>query len=163
MSALISDILTYFELVATEHLELRHTADDKHFFRMSAEEVLGDLHHNIGYPAFVFVASEWSGINHKSDNYLLKRRLEWLVVKKVPQINDYDAQHAAYSSCELIAQNILARMWHDRNQCRVFAGVDLNSAVCHNVGPLFDNAYGVRVEVDVTTRSHLIHDPSKWQ
>ena len=66
MSSFISDYIAYFKNLAEKHVDIAHTSDEKHFFRMESTEILNGLTSEINWPAMVLEAYDISYISRNT-------------------------------------------------------------------------------------------------
>lgn len=114
MAAKFADLVTYFETIAAEHIELRHTAAKKHFYRFELDEVLTALCRDINYPALILEAYDFNFSDSHSDNIMKQRNGAFMIIDKISDSGNYTKIHELWDKIELIGDDILIRMRADK-------------------------------------------------
>ena len=101
-----SDLVIYFETLASEHKEIQHLPEKKHFYRFELDEVLSGIN-NINYPALILEGYSISFKDNKSDNVLKTREGAFMLIDYVNDIGDYNKIHEVWDKLESIGDDIL--------------------------------------------------------
>ena len=118
-----SDLITYFETLATEHISIKHTEDEKHFFRFEIDEVLGGLNRSdVNFPMLILEGYSFDFTDNRSDNVIKNRQGAFVLLGKVQDSSDYNSLHDTWDDLEKIGDDILARIRYDK-QLRTVAVV----------------------------------------
>jgi hypothetical protein len=156
-----SAIVSFFEMLATQHVSLQHSATQKHFFRLELDEVLTALPEQMCYPALVLESYNYSLQDMKSDNPSKNRGGGFMLVEQVPDPGDYDLIHQKWDALEEITDDIIARIKAEKKT--PFSPVrdfDLNSVsmTLYSSG----TTIAMRIEYAVVSRFIADVDPAKW-
>ena len=152
MKAKFADLVSYFENLATSHTAIRHTQEEKHFFRFELEEMLTGMRSGVNYPALVLEGYDFTFVDGDSDNVHKRLNCGFMVIGKVSDKGDYDQIHELWDSLEEIGDEIIIRILHDKRErktdCLAFFSVRSVSGT-----PLADMNlihYGFRYEFQLT-------------
>lgn len=161
----VSQYISYFEGIATNHKEIAHKKTEKHFYRMNVEEVLTGLRSDINSPALILESFEGSLTDNKSDNILADRIGAFMILKKV-ETDNFTQEHEYLDDCERIGLEIIKRMRRDARvnpiQNRLLKNFDLNKVNWQKVGPVFDNYFGYRFVFSLVDPENMSYDKTKW-
>lgn len=162
MTSKFSELVSYFESIARQHIQIRHSENEKHFFRYEVEEVLSGIN-DINYPALIMEGYKFGFEDQKSDNPLKTKSGAFMLLDHVPDIGDYDRIHSVWDTMEEIGDDILARIRHDKriagSPVRDF---DLESVEGQLIATELGNHYGIRFTFTVKCSFAHSMDPSKW-
>jgi len=163
MSATFSDIIEYFQMIATQHIQIGHTAEEKHFYRFEIEEVLTGLK-KMNYPALILEGYRYSFSDGKSDNVMKKRSCAFMLVNHLSDIGDFQAMHSIWDDLEQICDDILARIKADKYNpyARAVRDFDLNGVEINLIANDQDRNYGIRCMFTVSSPQTMDMDPDKW-
>jgi hypothetical protein len=164
MAATFSELVSYFELLASEHVLLRHTAIDKHFYRFELDEVLTGLAKGIKYPALVLEAYDFSYQEAGSDNIRKRRSGAFMLIDRVADQKDFNRIHQVWEDMEQLAEDILIRIRSDK-QSRTYpvlqafniADVEGTQLSLSELGQ-----HGIRVTFSLTSAVNCEIDTEKW-
>lgn len=164
MSTKFSDIIQYFETLASEHVEILHSDSEKHFFRYEIEEVLTSLR-QMNYPALILEGYRYSYRDSKSDNILKKRTGAFILLGHLSDIGDYDAMHDLWDKLEVICDDILARIKADKYNpaMRAVRDFDISSVEVSLLANDQDKNFGIRCTFTLSSPSAMVVDPAKWK
>lgn len=125
MNSFLIDYTTYMRSLATQHRELHHTTEEKHFFRGELEEFWKQFRSDVCFPCLIVEGSdnEYSGSEH---NLTKKRNTSFIVADKYDQHDDYNTIQLKMSRCEEIAEQIMGRILTDEDNCP-FQSVEVES------------------------------------
>ena len=114
MSNFLVDYTTYMRSLAEKHSSIRHTSEEKHFFRGELEEFWEQFRSMVNFPCLITERSEldYSG---QVGQMIKKRTTSFLVVDRYDQHDDYDEILLKMSNCENIAEEIVGRMMTDED------------------------------------------------
>ena len=163
MSASFSDIISYFKKIATEHIQIGHSIDEKHFYRFELDEVLTGLK-KINYPALILEGYKYSFEDGKSDNIIKKRSGAFILIDHLHDIGDYDAMHETWDRLEDICDDILARIKADKFNptTKAVRDFDISSANVVLIANEQDKNYGIRCTFTISSPRSMDMDPDKW-
>lgn len=165
MKAKFADLVNYFEQIATEHVDIRHTIQNKHFFRIELDEILTGLRSKICYPALILEGYDFQFIDQNSDNVHKQISSAFVLMESVKDKGDYNNIHDVWQRMEEIGDEICVRILNDKRS----RSIDILSYFhLSNVrGTLLVDAnllhYGVRYEFSLSWPMVNDIDPSKWK
>jgi hypothetical protein len=164
MAAKFADLVTYFEKIATEHIEIRHTKAKSHFYRFELDEVITALCVNINYPALILEAYDFNYGDSQSDNIMKRRGGAFILIDKVTDQGDYKKIHEVWDKMEEIGDDILVRMRADKASRNEPAIRDFNISESEGI-PLQVSElgqYGMRFTFVLKSPVNSVIDESKW-
>lgn len=164
MAAKFSELVEYFEKIASEHAEIRHTAFDKHFYRFELDEVLTGAARGIKYPALILEGYDFNYNESNSDNIRKKRSGAIILIDKVTDLKDFARIHQVWDEMELIADDILVKMKTDKESRLVPVLRDFNISDCSGA-PLSISElgqHGIRVTFALGSPVSSIVNANRW-
>jgi hypothetical protein len=160
-----SDLIAYFENIARTHVDILHSDNEKHFFRMEIDEVLAGINRtDVNYPMLILEGYSFDFTDNRSDNLLKNRQGAFILLGHVPDISDYDAIHAQWELMEDIGTDILIKIRADKRNSSVPVVRDFNfasvsaSLIMNEIG----NGVGIRFRYTITSPTDTDVDISKW-
>lgn len=157
-----SAFVEYCKQLATEHIYIRHSDTEKHFYRFELEEVLTGLS-DMHYPALILEGYRFAFKDARSDNPIKVRSGGFILLSHVSDASDYVAVHEVWDLMEEIGDDILARIKADK---RVITspvyGFDIESVSATLIQNELDNTYGIRFLFDIDCQMSLDVDSAKW-
>lgn len=167
--------IDYFRQLAISHKDIRHSEssetqdappDSFRFATYNASDVvMKRLRTKVGFPALL---AEIFEVDIQSNTALAPRGayIGGFMILDHAKANNYPDELRALASTEIIAWQILQRIWNDhfgpnKSRCtRPFADIDFNRINIVAVGPVFDNEFGWRVEFGFKPKTPLnLTDP----
>jgi hypothetical protein len=165
MAAKFSDLVEYFEKIATEHIEIKHSAANKHFYRFELDEVLTGMCGPIKYPALILEGYEINYAESTSDNIRKRRSGAFILLDKVNDLKDFNRIHEVWDEMEVIGDDILVKMKADKESRLVPVLRDFNINECS--GTLLSinelGQHGIRFTFNITSAQNGIVNIEKWQ
>ena len=164
MAAKFSDLVEYFEKLASEHIEIKHTVKDKHFYRFELDEVLTGMCSNIKYPALILEAYDFNYSESNSDNIRKKRSGAFILIDKVSDMKDFNKIHQVWDKLELIGDDILVKMKADKESRLVPVLKEFNINECTGT-PLSITElgqHGIRFSFNLGCAVNNIVDETRW-
>lgn len=164
MAAKFSDLISYFEQLAGEHVSIKHSALDKHFYRFELEEVLTGMARGIGCPALILEGYDFNYSESNSDNIRKKRSGAFILIDKLSDPKDFDRIHEIWDEMEEIGDDILVKMKADKESRLVPVLMGFNINECNGV-PLSVaelGQHGIRVTFNLESAVNNIVDPDRW-
>lgn len=157
-----SAFVEYCKLLATEHVNIKHTDHEKHFYRLELEEVLTGLQ-GINYPALILEGYRFGFRDAKSDNPIKTRSGAFILLDHVSDPGDYNRVHEVWDALEEIGDDILARIKADKRVSTApVYGFDLENVSATLIQNELDNNYGIRFLFDIDCQMAMDVDPLKW-
>jgi uncharacterized membrane protein len=159
-----TELSDYFKALATNHVAINHTDQEKHFFRIDAEEYLVGITTKVNYP-FLSLESYDSNFNApNNDNVAKSRQIAFMLVDKYKQ-GDYNRMNEIYDELEEVAHDILNRINSDQKQnislVRDFSFASVNiQSLPPNPAKLYT---GVRVTMNFDSKYNTSVNNAKWR
>lgn len=164
MAAKFSDLVAYLKSIAEKHVEIRHSAASKHFYRFELDEVLTGMCGNMNYPALILEAYDFDYRESNSDNIRKKRSGAFIILGKVKDLKDFDRIHELWDQCEEIGNDILLKMKEDKESGLVPVLRDFDISECSG-SPLSITElgqHGMRFSFSFESAVNGIVNQSKW-
>lgn len=163
MSTFISDYISYFQNLASKHVDILHTKDEKHFFRMESAEIINGMTNDIRWPAMVLEAYDISYNSRQSNNILKSHNGSFMILMKPDNEQDFDSIQTIWEKCEKIGSDIIVRMYNDRfDVVEPVVKFDMNSVVAVPVATDIEGSYGYRFSFSLINRQAHNNDATKW-
>jgi hypothetical protein len=163
--AKFSDLISYFDILARKHIDILHTDEEKHFFRMEIDEVLEGINRSdVAYPMLILEGYSFDFTDNKSDNLLKNRQGAFILLDHISDNSDHNIIHQKWDELEEIATEILLKIKSDKRNTltpvvRNFDFDTVNvSLILNQVG----NDVGVRVTYTITSPVPNDVNPEKW-
>jgi hypothetical protein len=162
--AKFADLVTYFENLAAKHVELRHTAAKKHFYRFELDEVLTALCRNINYPALILEAYDFNYTESRSDNVIKQRNGAFILIDKVTDAGDYNKIHEVWDKLEEIGNDILVKMIADKDSRLEPIIRDFDISASHGQPLMVEELgqYGMRFTFSLGSPVNNEPDETRW-
>jgi len=160
-----SDLIAYFETLATEHVSIRHSSSEKHFFRFEIDEVLAGLNRtDISFPLLILEGYSFDFTDNKSDNIIKNRSGAFVLLGKVTDPSDYSAVHEIWDDLEEIGDDIIARIRSDKQDrlvpvVRNFHPESVKASLIMNE---IGNHAGIRYTFTISSPLNIEVDTEKW-
>jgi hypothetical protein len=154
----------YFENLATKHTDIQHSSSHKKFSAINIDDLLNDLNGPQEFPAMVL--EKMSGQIRGIDNGNLVQYPDgaFAILKKVAD-EDVPGEKQAYQDAYAIGCEILAYMndEYQRNANTIARFFEPQGGVrWENVGPVYDNCFGVRFQFTLSCGTRLKKNNAKW-
>jgi hypothetical protein len=165
MGAKFSDLISYFEKLAAEHVSIKHTASDKHFYRFELDEVLTGMCANLKYPALILEGYDFQYQESNSDNIRKRRSGAFILIDKASDRKDFNRIHDIWDFMEEIGNDILIRMRTDKESHAEPVMSDFAIEECEGV-PLSITElgqHGIRFTFSIISPVSNEVDKDKWQ
>jgi hypothetical protein len=164
MAAKFSDLVKYFEELASKHIEIKHTAKEKHFYRFELDEVITGLCSNIKYPALILESYDFNYSESGSDNIRKKRSGAFILLDRVSDMKDFNRIHEVWDAMELIGDDILVKMKADKESRLVPVLRDFNINECDGILLTVPQLgqHGVRFTFNLTSPVNNKVDETRW-
>jgi hypothetical protein len=165
MSAKFSQLVSYFENLARLHKDIGHTDNEKHFFRMEVDEVLGGINRtDVKYPFLILEGYSYDFTDSKSDNLFKNRRGAFILMDHVPDLSDYETIQQVWENMEEIGDELLVRMKADKRNplAPAVRDFDFSSVEAMLIANELDGNYGIRFNYTLTSPRTNEVNPEKW-
>ena len=164
MKAKFAEFVDYFEQLATEHTDIRHTATEKHFYRIDLDEILTGLKTKIRYPALILEGYDFIFKYQNSDNVHKEVSCAFDVIDFIKDYGDYDLIHETWHRMEEIADEICIRILDDKRSRKIdvlshFHMSNVKGSLLVDMNLLH---YGVRYEFVMSWPINNDINPEKW-
>jgi len=163
--ATFSDLITYFKTLAEEHTSIKHTEDERHFFRFEIDEVLGGLNRtDVNFPMLILEGYSFSFVDNRSDNPIKNRTGAFVLLGKIEDQTDYEAVHEVWDELEAIGDDILARIRYDKQQrdVPVVRNFPLENVTANLILNEIGNHAGIRYTFTISSPFDTEYDADKW-
>lgn len=163
MSANFTDLIDYFKLLASQHLDIRHSPAEPHFYRFEIEEVLTNLK-KVNYPALILEGYRYSLHDNKGDGLWKERSGAFVLLDHLSDTGDYNSMHQLWNNLETICDELIARIKQDKRNpsVKVVRDIDLSSFEVSLIANELDRNYGIRCTFTISSPVSLAIDPTKW-
>jgi hypothetical protein len=160
-----TEIAEYFENLARQHVAVKHTEVDPHFFRINLEDIISGLKNHDANPAVFLELPEARIHGETSDNSFLSRYCAVTFMKKVPP-DDRVAEIEAYDNMEALGIDFMSRLNRDYKNFsnRLIKEFDYKNIPIYKVGPMMHSMYGMRFEISIgePATNFMIYNPANW-
>jgi hypothetical protein len=164
MAAKFADLVSYFEKIASEHIEIKHSSSKKHFYRFELDEVITAICSNINYPALILESYDFNYGDSHSDNIMKHRSGAFILIDKVTDQGDYNKIHEVWDKMEQIGDDILVRMRSDkasRNEPAI-RDFDISASEGMPFSVKSLGQYGVRFTFVLKSPVNVNIDETRW-
>jgi len=164
MKAKFLDLVDYFESLAILHRGIRHTEEEKHFFRFELEEMLTGMKSNLNYPALILEGYDFSFVDEDSDNLQKRVSCAFMLLGKVSDKGDFDAIHNLWDKLEEIGDEIVVKILSDKRDRRTdcLAYFHARSITGTPITDMNLIHYGFRYAFELSWPVNNDVDPTKW-
>jgi hypothetical protein len=165
----LADLKTYWENAAKNNLAIQHTESEKHFCVFTAEDALSSLK-QLEDNVLVLELPNSTLSDANSDNIRYIPAAAVLILKSANQGNK-DEVIQAYLDLEPVAIQLISKMLNDRKKAnndnisapeKYMKHLDLNRIRMVDVGPVFDDKYGWRIDFEFNSPINLDLNESEW-
>lgn len=160
-----SDLITYFETLATEHVSILHSETEKHFFRFEIDEVLAGLNRtDVCFPLLILEGYNFDFTDNRSDNVIKNRSGAFVLLNSIYDSSDYELVHEIWDELEEIGDDIIARIRADKESrmvpvVRNFSMESIKaSLILNEIG----NHAGIRYTFTISSPLNTEVNPDKW-
>lgn len=160
-----TDLIAYFESLATRHRDIRHSLTEKHFFRFEVDEVLAGINRtDVNYPMLVLEGYNFGFTDQTSDNLIKNRSGAFILLGQISDLSDYGQVHEVWDSLEQLGDDILARIRSDKQsrQVPVVRDFNLDSVQASLLVNAYGNNAGIRYTFTISSVQPSEVDPDKW-
>lgn len=165
MASTFNDLIAYFENIARRHVDIRHTDNEKHFFRMEIDEVLAGINRtDVKHPYFILESYDFDYNDNRSDNLLKKRNGAFVLLGHVDDATDNDAIQEVRNRMEAIGDEIMIKIKADKRNPLIKAVRDINLDEVKGVliSNEIDNNHGLRFTFSISSPLSTDVNPDKW-
>lgn len=160
-----SDLITYFETLATQHVDIGHSEGEKHFFRMELDEVLTGINRtDVAYPFLALEGYSFDFTDNRADNIIKNRKGAFMLIDHLSDPGDYDRMHQIWDELEVIGTDILLRMKRDKRNgdVPVIRDFQFDSVEAELIMNQIGNDVGIRFQFNLGSPVDGDVDATKW-
>jgi hypothetical protein len=173
----LSTYTALFRDLATRHVAIQATPENKRFLRMlisfdpvqkqlDLTEFYGNLRSGIkarGNQPLLVVENYQTDYDDNKGDYLTRRIDGAFLVLQYCKVDDYDARDEAISTCEVIAEELLAALIYKLNEGHNIY-LSAGDAWAEHLGPIADGYCGVRMNFSWKegASQDLYYNPAKF-
>ena len=165
MATNYKELEEYFENLATQHVYIKNTPEDKHFYRIDVEEYLTNID-SVEYPFLSLERAEFGLSSPNNDNISKNRTVAFMIVNKFDK-DDFNRMNEIYDETEEVAEDIINRIINDTQQLnfpKLLRDVQVSSIALQHLPPNpLENYCGVRVTMGIQSRYEKEVDNDKWK
>lgn len=167
----VTDYINYFRDAAISNKLIGHTLNGKEsFHRFDFEQVLGKVKSNFVGVNLIIEPPTYRASDALSDNPRKNLNGAFLIVKTAKKGDDADEVNSI-TITESIAWQLVAKMRNDvkkynldKSHPNKLTGLDLNSINMEDVGPIYGNSFGWRVNfiMNQSFTNNLVLNDADW-
>lgn len=156
--------IDYFRTIAEEHVAIKHTETEKHFYEFVEQEFTGT---SINDPALVLIPPRAQLVDQKSNNINKMMLHEFWLLKSIPKQN-YAFRQAWMDDAEEIGLDIISRIKKEKEdmtggaQNRLWLGFEPSSVQWEAIGPIGDLRWGYSFTFSTSNPRNLVYNSEKW-
>jgi hypothetical protein len=165
MSSNFSDLISYFETLATKHKSIAHSTTEKHFFRMEIDEILAGIKRTDVQPPFLILEGySFDFTDQRADNLFKNRNGAFVLYDFVSDKSDYTSIHEKWDELEEIATDIIVKIKADKrlNTIPVIGGFDFGSVQASLIMNEIGKGVGIRIQYSIGSPTSNDVDSDKW-
>lgn len=157
----IVEYKNYFKTAAENHKDILHVdGTSEHFIKINVEEVISGLKSKLLFPLVAIEMPEIATDDQLSDN--VRDIFEGaVIILKPASLTKYDEQFDTINACFELCKHFRSKMVNDRRK-NILKHLDVNSFRFVEVGPVYNNLFGCRLEFRLNEPANTYLDESKW-
>jgi len=159
-----SAIVAYFQQLATEHAEIRHSQANKRFYRCEIDELNTAIPSVARFPALILEGYSFMIEDRGSDNPVKHRICAFMLLDKVSGQLNYDNLHETWDKLETIGDDIICRIRADkRTPGSPIRDFSMSSVEANLLGfKEFGNLAGIRYIFTIDAFYPSDVNPERW-
>lgn len=159
-----SAIVAYFRQLATEHVDIRHSQENKRFYRCEIDELNTAIPSVAKFPALILEGYSFVIEDRKSDNPIKRRICAFMLLDKVPGQLNFDNLHNTWDKLETIGDDIICRIQADkRAPDSPIRDFNMSSVEANLIGfKDFGNLAGIRYIFTIDAFYPSDINPARW-
>jgi hypothetical protein len=160
-----SELVAYFNNIASLHVAIRHTDAEKHFFRFEIDEVLAGINRtDVAYPMLILEGYSYDYTDNRSDNLLKNREGAFVLLDHVADVSDYGAIHETWDKLEKIADDILLKIKSDKYNpaAPVVRNFDFSSVKANLIMNEIGSSVGIRITFTISAPMPTDVNTENW-
>ena len=160
-----SDLIIYFENLARRHVDIGHTNQEKHFFRMEIDEVLAGINRtDVNFPMLILEGYSFDFTDNNSDNLIKNRQGAFVLLDHISDASNYDTIHRVWDRLEQTGTEILVKIKADKRSrlvpvVRRFEFSSVNASLIMNQ---MGNNIGIRFTYSIQSLTSTDIQSEKW-
>ena len=164
MDSTFKNLISYFKKIASSHVSILHTEENKHFFRFELEEVLTGIKSTINYPALILEGYDFAYEDSQSDNLIKNRNGAFILLDHATHPDDFDRIDNIYDEMEEIADDIIAKIKCDKRNIQIpfIVGFDFDKVQGMMIKGA-DQTFGMRITFTISSPRDITVNQDKWQ
>lgn len=147
---------TYLQSLATAHVLIGHSANEKHYFRGELEEFYMDLRNKVSFPVLIAESYE---INYDEEKKI--RESSFIIATNYQEAKNWGNIYTAMNLCETIGDEILRKMITDGEDGEICGQVSPITAI-----PILNEQHlycGIRYTVQISSEFSTEISNQMWQ
>jgi len=160
-----SDLVAYFESLATKHVDINNSPEEDHFYRYELDDVLAGISKDLNYPALILEGYDLNYKDEKSDNLQKTRNGAFILLGYVGDSGDHDKIHDTWDFLEEIGEELVLKIKADKRDrsIKVVRDFDLNDVDGTLLAIEETGHYGIRFSYGITSARSKDLNPDKWK
>lgn len=169
---LFSEYCDYFEGLARKFKSIGHSDEVPRFANLDIDDILSSQRTKLDFTNPVMILENPEGQLSWIHGQLSDRKLgAFMILKNVPR-NDPEKKKAVMDECQTLGQAIIARMQYEKINLHkanldspyesMIKFFDLNEVKYNKVGPIFNDCFGWRFEIEFARQDPLPFDSDEW-
>lgn len=159
-----SDIVAFFEDLATRHKKIMHTPLQKHFFRHELNDIITNLPSGMHYPAMLLSENTFSLVDNNADNVAKMRDCSFMLLGFVSDPGSMTQAVQVFDEMEEIGDDMLTAIKRARHlPDSPMRNFKYNSV---SVTPVFlgkfPNCIGLHYAFELETWFDTQYKPENW-
>lgn len=157
--------VAYFKSKAEKNIDIAHVDDIHESFRaINIDELLNNLNAPQVFPVMLLEKSSGNFRGLNFGNIIQRPDCAFAILFQVEDEN-YQQQEDAYNNAFAIGMEIISKMAeeHEANANTISKLFEPENGIQYdNVGPVYDNCFGVRFSFSLSKSIRLKPNPAKW-
>ncbi|MCK6611538.1 MAG: hypothetical protein L6Q78_10920 [Bacteroidia bacterium] len=160
-----NDYVAYFKSKAEKNIDIAHVDETHESFRaINMDDLINGLNQPQVFPCMLLEKSSGSFRGLNFGNIIQRPDCAFAILFQVEDEN-YTQEEDAYNDAFEIGMEIISKMAedHEANSNTIARLFEPENGIQYdNVGPVYDNCYGVRFQFSLSKSIRLKSNPSKW-
>ncbi len=157
------DYVDYMRSLAESHIQIQHTEQAPHFFRINIDDALERLT-ALKSPMVLLESFEGKITGPNDDQLYDQVRCGFMILETV-KTGKHAEQDEVLNRTRQLMRDFISRLRHDK-KCRNprwLIHLNVQSVNYYKVGPIMIDKYGWLCEFTIDTAINLSYDETKWQ
>lgn len=158
-----SEAEIYFKRIAEQHIAIAHRAEEKHFYRMSFEEIAAAERTILCLPALVLEGYSGNIDGISTDNLIDNNSIDFMILGKA-SADDFNKQSDVLDEMQVIGDDIISRIRKEHIDFTApFKGMKIRDIHYTAVKMFLGKFCGWRYSIRLYNQKKLVYNPVKWQ